>query len=114
MICTVSIGCLHEELFPKRDSWKVELARLCQHNRGNYTTPTIFSKKNTNTTGQEYTYDNVRDLLEAKKRTKLYAQNDFDLEKYLEIQELVSTNEERIAELEELKTCVEPVKVTSA
>eukprot|EP01059_Diplonema_ambulator_P031842 TRINITY_DN598_c0_g11_i1.p1 TRINITY_DN598_c0_g11~~TRINITY_DN598_c0_g11_i1.p1 ORF type:complete len:280 (+),score=21.52 TRINITY_DN598_c0_g11_i1:57-896(+) len=51
-------------------------------------------------TGQEYTYDNVRDMMEAKKRAKLYAAESIDVEEYLKLKHGITEHELKIAEIE--------------
>eukprot|EP01061_Rhynchopus_euleeides_P001400 TRINITY_DN10991_c0_g1_i1.p2 TRINITY_DN10991_c0_g1~~TRINITY_DN10991_c0_g1_i1.p2 ORF type:complete len:143 (+),score=35.48 TRINITY_DN10991_c0_g1_i1:130-558(+) len=65
-------------------------------------------------TGQEYSYDSVRDIMAKRKREKLYAQHSFDMDKFLELQETVSRNERRIEELDVLQRYTGATRVTDA
>eukprot|EP00754_Rhynchopus_humris_P044886 Rhum_TRINITY_DN4454_c0_g1::Rhum_TRINITY_DN4454_c0_g1_i1::g.14443::m.14443/K20858/MCU; calcium uniporter protein, mitochondrial len=50
-------------------------------------------------TGQEYTYDTVRDLLEQNKRAKLYANANFDLAHFESLRDEVAQGEKKAKEL---------------
>eukprot|EP01064_Diplonema_japonicum_P021743 TRINITY_DN3130_c2_g1_i1.p1 TRINITY_DN3130_c2_g1~~TRINITY_DN3130_c2_g1_i1.p1 ORF type:complete len:286 (+),score=56.80 TRINITY_DN3130_c2_g1_i1:57-860(+) len=54
-------------------------------------------------TGQEYTYDNVRDMMEMRKKMKLYAAEGLDIEKYTELKTRVAQHEAEISEIAGLK-----------